>query len=193
MYEDKDNPLIPAILQVLRQTEKTLAIHELLQELKVVSNIPSLDDDVQLALFKLNWLMMNALYQLQVQLLEEGYFLSVSTLDIHLEPAGLMNASESSGISSQPLRDFYLNWKHFSDTTKDEVQALLDGVWQQYISGDEQGKAYEVLGLEEGASIRLIRKTYRSLAGKYHPDKGGDSIKFMEIREAYEILKKARG
>lgn len=193
MHQDKDNPLIPAILQVLRQTEKTLAIHELLQELKTVSKIPSLDDDVQLALFKLNWLMMNALYQLQVQLLDEGYFLSISTLDIHLEPAKLMQFSGSGAISTQPLRDYYLNWVHFSDTTKDEVQALLDGVWQVYISGDEQGKAYEVLGLEEGASISMIRKTYRSLAGKYHPDKGGDPVKFMEIRQAYEILKKARG
>jgi DnaJ-domain-containing protein 1 len=192
MREDKDNPLIPAILQVLRQAEKTLAIHELLQELKAVAKIPSLDDDVQLALFKLNWLMMNALYQLQMQLIEEGYFLSISTLDIHLEPARELASASAQQISCQPLRDYYLNWGHFSDTTKEEVQALLDGVWQEYISGDEQAKAYQVLGLEEGASIRLIRKTYRSLAGRYHPDKGGDPIKFMEIREAYEILKKAR-
>ncbi len=193
MGKEKKNPLIPAVLQVLRMADKHLAIHELLQELKLVARIPNLDDDVQLALFKLNWLMMNALYELQDEFIQEGYYLSVSTLDIHLSP--LMEAgveSTNQEISRQPLRDYYLDWRHFSDTTKEEVQALLDGVWQEYISGDEQEKAYTVLGLEVDASFQMIRKTYRKLAGQYHPDKGGDAIRFMEIREAYEVLRKAR-
>lgn len=193
MREDKDNPLVPVILQVIRTANKRLAIHELLQELKALSKIPSLDDDVQLALFKLNWLMMNALYQLQLELLEAGYYLHISTLDIHLRPLQAQTQeSVNQEISLQPLRAYYLDWSHFSDTTKEEVQALLEGVWQEYISGDEQEKAYQVLGLEVDASFQLIRKTYRKLAGRYHPDKGGDPIKFMEIREAYEVLRKAR-
>lgn len=193
MHEEKKNPLIPAVLQVLRTAEQRLAIHELLQELKLVAKIPNLDDDVQLALFKLNWLMMNALYQLQSDFIQEGYYLTVSTLDIHLSPLtddGLESASQD--MSRQPLRDYYLDWRHFSDTTKDEVQALLDGVWQEYISGDAQEKAYTTLGLEVDASFQMIRKTYRKLAGQYHPDKGGDSVRFMEVREAYEVLRKAR-
>ena len=48
------------------------------------------------------------------------------------------------------------------------------------------------LGLEADASFSMIRKTYRKLAGRYHPDKGGDSEKFMQVREAYEILRKVR-
>ncbi len=190
----KENPLVPAVLQVLRMADRRLAIHELLHELKQVSNIPSLDDDVQLALFKLNWLMMNALYQLQSELLDEGYYLTISTLNIYLEP---LQSSDHNGVEQQlriePLRDYYLDWTHFSDTTKEEVQALLEGVWQEYISGDEQDKAYRVLGLEVDASLQMIRKTYRKLAGQYHPDKGGDGVRFMEIRQAYEVLKKARG
>ena len=193
MHEEKKNPLVPVVLQVLRMAEQHLAIHELLQELKAVAKIPNLDDDVQLALFKLNWLMMNALYQLQAELLLEGYYLTVSTLDIHLSPLNESGAeSANQQMSRQPLRDYYLDWRHFSDTTKEEVQALLDGVWQEYISGDEQEKAYTVLGLEVNASFQMIRKTYRKLAGQYHPDKGGDSVRFMEVREAYEVLRKAR-
>lgn len=193
MFEEKNNPLIPAVLQVLRMAEKHLAIHELLQELKRVAKVPKLDDDVQLALFKLNWLMMNALYQLQTELLQEGYYLTVSTLDIYLSSFDRVASDNvSQAIKHQPLRDYYLDWRHFSDTTKEEVQALLDGVWQEYISDDTQEKAYRVLGLKVSASFQLIRKTYRKLAGQYHPDKGGDSIRFMEIREAYEILRKIR-
>lgn len=193
MAEKKENPLIPAVLQVLRTTQHSLAIHELLQELKLVAKIPSLDDDVQLALFKLNWLMMNALYQLQLELIDEGYHLTISTLNIQLEP--LLHTSKNSleqQLRIEPLRDYYLDWQHFSDTTKEEVQALLEGVWQEYISGDEQDKAYRVLGLEVDASLQMIRKTYRKLAGQYHPDKGGDPMQFMEIRQAYEVLRKAR-
>jgi molecular chaperone DnaJ len=47
---------------------------------------------------------------------------------------------------------------------------------------------YEVLGIEKGASKEDIKKAFRKLAHKYHPDKGGDEDKFKEINEAYTIL-----
>jgi molecular chaperone DnaJ len=49
---------------------------------------------------------------------------------------------------------------------------------------------YEVLGVEKGASDDEIKKAFRKLAVKHHPDKdGGDETKFKEINEAYEVLK----
>jgi DnaJ-class molecular chaperone len=51
---------------------------------------------------------------------------------------------------------------------------------------------YEVLGLKPGASQEEIKKSFRSLAMKYHPDKNKGSEeskqKFMKIVEAYEVL-----
>jgi molecular chaperone DnaJ len=47
---------------------------------------------------------------------------------------------------------------------------------------------YEVLGLTKGANESEIKKAYRKLVMKHHPDKGGDETKFKEIAEAYETL-----
>lgn len=48
--------------------------------------------------------------------------------------------------------------------------------------------AYETLGINPSASDEEIKKAYRRLAGKYHPDKGGDTAKFQEIQTAYNTL-----
>ena len=51
---------------------------------------------------------------------------------------------------------------------------------------------YQTLGIKQTADIGEIKKAYRTLAKKYHPDKNlGDetaSKKFVEIAQAYEIL-----
>lgn len=52
---------------------------------------------------------------------------------------------------------------------------------------------YEVLGVSKDASADEIKKAFRKLAVKYHPDKdGGDEVKFKEASEAYEVLKDAQ-
>jgi len=47
---------------------------------------------------------------------------------------------------------------------------------------------YQILGLPDFASIEEVKKAFRELGKKHHPDRGGDPEKFKKILEAYKIL-----
>lgn len=48
---------------------------------------------------------------------------------------------------------------------------------------------YKILGLDKSCSERDLKKAYRTLSKKYHPDKTtGDEKKFLEVTDAYETL-----
>ena len=51
---------------------------------------------------------------------------------------------------------------------------------------------YDILGVDEDANQREIKKAYRELARKHHPDRNPDDEsaedRFKEIQEAYSVL-----
>jgi curved DNA-binding protein len=47
---------------------------------------------------------------------------------------------------------------------------------------------YDILGVPRDASQEEVKKAFRKLAMKHHPDKGGDPNEFQKISEAYETL-----
>ena len=49
---------------------------------------------------------------------------------------------------------------------------------------------YKVLGVTNNSTPEEIKKSYRKLSLKYHPDKNnGDDTKFKQINEAYQNFK----
>ncbi|CAM1345230.1 TerB family tellurite resistance protein [Tenacibaculum amylolyticum] len=67
---------------------------------------------------------------------------------------------------------------------------------------DETDAAYKILEIDKGVSNEEIKKAYRKMAKKYHPDRLQDTIgeehkkvakeKFQSIQDAYEKIKKER-
>lgn len=186
-----DNPLIAPILEILKNSTQKVGEYEIIQQLEEKGfKFFEIHDSYEIRVFKKHFLTMNALYQLQHTLHEDGYYLSISALHIHIEPIDTEN--HLSGIAEaheQKVRDYYLDWSHFYNSTQESVQNLIQNFWKQYIANDKRQYAYAKLNLKENSSWKSIQAQYRKLAGQYHPDRGGSPAEFIEIREAYEILK----
>lgn len=54
----------------------------------------------------------------------------------------------------------------------------------------ERQQALAVLGLPPNATRQQIKRRYRALAKRYHPDRGGDQRQMQRVIAAYELLMK---
>ncbi|OLQ91019.1 molecular chaperone DnaJ [Vibrio panuliri] len=192
-----ENPLLWPIFEVLKKRPNGWKVHTLASELIALELMPVLDEKPEKDLFKRNFLIMNALYQLQETLYPDHY-VQVEAMDIAL----LSNRGVVHRLSldnQDPLRDYYTQWQHY-EAEQGEIRRLLDEFWTRYrdFVGSTQAKfgdvtrdkALRVFELSEGASELEIRKRWRKLALKWHPDRqNGDSEKFRLVCEAWNVLR----
>ena len=47
---------------------------------------------------------------------------------------------------------------------------------------------YSILGIPRTASPEEIKKSYKRLSMKHHPDRGGNNDDFIKVQQAYEVL-----
>lgn len=101
------------------------------------------------------------------------------------------------GITVEELRKKKEEWRNRDEKVKKaggETRKKADE-WQRIIEEElekRENNSYIILGIPEDASKEEVRKAYRSLAMKYHPDRNpGDKeagAKFREVQEAYDFL-----
>ena len=185
------NSLIAPIVAILKTSPQAIKEYDLIQMLEQ-NGIEFPFDGVsnEVALFKKHFLVMNALYQLQNDLLEDGYFLTITSLEIKIDE--IKDSSDSKNLidhTDMKLSEYYLDWDNYENTSEQDVKDLLKGFWEKYFSQDKKAAALKILDLESDVSLPEVKQVYRRLAAQHHPDKGGCHKRFIEIREAYEILK----
>lgn len=189
MSDPNANPLIAPLLALLQRADGSYKVHELMGALRQQGAIPQLADDEQLQLFRVNFLIMNALYQLQAELYEEGWWLVISTLDIRLEPLAKTPEASHGFAIGENLRSYYLDWQVFWQTDRAEVEGLLNRFWRAYDGEGHKAEALALFELNEGASQEAIRRRWRELALQHHPDRGGNAETFIRIRWAWQCLR----
>lgn len=189
-----ENPLLWPILEVLRKQSSGWKVHTLASHLTEIEIMPLLDERPEKDLFKRNFLIMNALYQLQETLYPDNW-LQVQAMDIVLMPSQQVFGHEVD--RSDPLRDYYLDWLNY-EAEEGEVKRLLNEFWTRYreFVGSTNGKdmdrakALSLFKLPQDASQTEIRKTWRRLALKWHPDRqSGNSEQFRILCEAWNVLR----
>lgn len=89
-------------------------------------------------------------------------------------------------MSSQPPQ------KSFAALLWDVLRLSFKTLWENRANPArpflERQQALNVLGLPPNATPQQIKRRYRSLAKRYHPDRGGDQQQMKRIIAAYEFL-----
>ena len=164
-------------------------------ELQRSGILQRLDDDHQTDLFKRNFLIMNALYQLQALVFPKQW-LQVEAMNIRLYFNEFRGSSEHLK-NFDPLREYYLDWQNYNASYV-AIRDLLKTFWFRYQgfvghSAEttlERRKALSTLGLSEQADDDEIRRQWRKMALKWHPDRPkGDATTFRAMCEAWQSLK----
>jgi len=184
-----NNPLKAAILTILKAEGVGVSEYQLIRQLEADHGpFPETGGGADLALFQKHFIVMNALYQLQQSLLDDGLYLAISSLNIQLQTNNCSRETRLSDSADTKLRDYYLDWSQLEATTASDVTELLNSFWECYLAIDKKAEALIKLGLDEDVGWDNIQRSYRRLAAQHHPDRGGDQKEFIAIREAYEVL-----
>jgi len=201
----QESPVALAIMSVLKNTQTVLSLYDLIkhiEELGLVFFDDAENVSNEILLFRKNFIVMNALYQIQADINNTGYSLYISSLKILLysdlsskNDLSLTDIEDSKRVDVS-LSAYYLNWNNYDSVDQQAVDQLLNSFWTKYqkynqidSNQDKRSCALQILGVESSASWKDIQQAYRQKITLCHPDKGGTSHQFIEIREAFQFLK----
>lgn len=172
---------------ILRDHPQGLSEFELLNLLRDQLIAFQTDRADPLALFRQHFLLFHSLYRLQADLLtRQTGILEIGALQIILRayqpgPAAQLTRAD-------PLRRYYLDLSHLADTGSEDVEAMLDAFWTGMVRVDRRTEALQVLGLSDPVDDRVIRRRYREMVMRHHPDRGGETARLQLLNAAVATL-----
>lgn len=185
--------LIKSLGIILRQATHSYSEYALIQCLIARGDLSADFAANSLTLFRTHFRLMNGLYQLQQIWLLEGCYLRISPLAIYVETK-TADDSASNALDISGVREFYLNWQYFEIATEESVAQLLNDFWCQLarggVSDSEQTEALTMLELQAPQNFTAIKKQYRRLVMRHHPDRGGDAEQVQKINYAMAVLER---
>ena len=189
--EHTPEQLFEPIVEVLERAPNGLTEHELLKALTERGFLgfdPALLAE-DLPLFQTHFFLFHVLYRLRDVLREQQrYELTIFCLEMRLQPYQSLYVQSEELVEVDPLREYYLDLQNLQETDAAEVRRILEGFYHRLEAYTQRTKAYHTLGLDEGADLAAVRRRYRSMVKKHHPDHGGDREKFQEVEQAMQLL-----
>jgi len=180
------------IEKLLFERPRGISEHTLIRQLRDEGLAPFADAVLadELHLFQVHFTLFHLLYRLRDRFRRERRW------ELHISPLNIALYSYQPGraalAAADPLRSYYLDPKNL-DTDRGELGRLLDGFWRRLRAGDERQEALAVLELSEPVDLPTIKRRYRLLAMRHHPDRGGDTGTLQDLNRAMDVLKRCFG
>ena len=167
--------------------------HELLKILRREQPLfAAFDAREPLGLFRGHYLLFHVLYRLRHRLARERRGrLIIDPLRIALEPAEIAEPGGKNAalaLDWPDLADWYADLGRLTTVTAAEVSEWLRQFHTARRVGERRQAALAVLELRDPVDAVTIRRQYRRLAMRHHPDRGGDGQRLREIHAALAAL-----
>lgn len=191
----QETRLFEDLIEVLRSFPEGVNEHTLLKALDEKGTV-TLEPDTfsdSVKLFRTHFLLYNALYQLRDDLWRTGKgHLEITAVRLRLQS---YHPGHPALQQHDPMRDYYLDLDMLEKTTQQDIETALNNFWKRlhedtiFSGGGLKAKALQTLGLQDGVTAQEIKQSYRRLAMRHHPDRGGDPEKLQRINEAMDVLR----
>lgn len=94
-----------------------------------------------------------------------------------------------SAVERLSTRYFYLDAENFDRFDAATAEEFVSGAWDLLTHYDAFRESLRVLDLPEAADLAMVKRKFRHLAMRHHPDRGARSAeRFNEINRAYRLL-----
>lgn len=178
------------LLEILSAAHEPVTEYDLIQKLRD-QQLLRIDPDSLLSgnlltMFRIHFTLFHALYRLRDRLRRQGSGdLVLSPIAIRLEE---YRRNQAALAEADPLYSYYMDLDNMEQASAENVEEMLARFWSRLGNSDRRADALAELGLQDPVNEQEIKKRYRTLVMRHHPDRGGSKEKIQSINAAMSIL-----